>query len=1734
MIPNSLHHSPTNFHPPAFDSPSEATALACVKSLLSQLLERSVGDVALYEHVAAAFDSYTKNNRSEVLEASLWKALQSGLRAAERDNVTFVILTDGCDTVAGGDKKALDFHNALRKCVAGLAHIKVVTFSASISHISEGCEHLLITRQETHEDVKAHFWQTLTRSPHFGKLAISTREQLVQDLTVKAKGSFIWAFHVGRLLVREPSHEALVAAVQSVSTDVSKVLKAIVDKLQLERDGALQNLMSFMLVAHRSLTVSEASELLTINLQKRSMNATSFDISKFVSDKCSDIIFIRGGQLHFRSTTARSYIKQLQGDQLLSVKDAHHQLTLRLLLYARLHLEVGQDLAIEGLAGEAVDDIIGSHHLLGYAVQGWIAHFKASSLFAGDRIALGQGFADLFPDSVVFGLLERSCWHSGFSSQEYAAHIELSLQIRETCLGSQHISVLQSLITLGQIHHKILVSVDSAARYFYKAAVIGRTILTATSVIVASCTSLFLTCTEAIVITERTEIITYREEMIQLMIQICRHRHGESSDEVITWYEKLAKLYIEIKEEFRATVIYRELYALVVLRYGKKSPRARQIGGVFGTLDIVLRGEEGEKNIDELEYLIFETSEDMEISDQLCITMLLRLAQSYFACGRIYLAERLYITLWRRISSISGVNVSIEVHTTKIQIALEYVKFLRKLKRSEEATNILICLWAEYEHFSCEVQSLIIWIREIGTVCRSFGLLSIAVSILTKVWGWFKSKGKSDDDEAQHTTILITEVVEEITETTVTEKTTTITTTEVTETVIKEIFELHLTRCRKTKVDKSFFSACMALIGLFTKQQRWTEAEVVIRRTLEITWKAILSADIKISLSEHLATESVRVAIRLALCYRHQGFFEKAEEIHLRIYYACFYANVQDETLLDEAITVLIAFYEAHHRHEKMIEIYQEVLVKYRKTLGAHHHRTIKILYLLATQCELLGRKDTYEYYLEIVTVLNKGRLSHCHHDAVRAALFLSRHYHTRKMYIELGQICAAVWETIVHHHKGCELTMEIITEIYEKYTFVLEVHAKVEFSVLYKLSVQYKETVTVIFGNSSSKVLIALIALAKMCERHESHYHESVTIYEEVIKKTTTTKTTETTITERTVQTVKKRLSKLYVTIIISGKTSTTTTTSFDRAIEICIEAYESLKLEFGCWHEETLLKLKDIVILYQKVATKAAHARMVQLLQVAVTEVITTLTVTASLFAAAQTLASIYIDIGLLSQGQDLLHQLRHIIIFHSDVPLSDVTLRLDVKVSKVAFAFLIAFEQTLVGKSSTVSYSLIMADILLESVLYEEYSRVIEGNSKLEVILECGARLRCFWEEQKRTQLLVILDKKLIQLFKTGYGTIFEATSDEAVRHFYLCLLLELGKDRQSSKLNWDLLAIRAGNNKVKTLLVAGEFRHAYEVGRSVFRYAKKQQLYRRRESLQFGYKLAEYLAGIDVSHPTGDSAAKQELKKAMLSLSREIMAEVLAAFRAEKTDFSSLRFDDLAGLIRLLGAQSNFGELEVLLSHLWSSREHIHTNGWSPSMVLQIGKLLVLAQYAHGNASAAIDTAELLYYNMRRGRGRLDSQTLDVAKLLASLYTSERRMTSAMGVHDAVLRELASVSQHDEDAGMQRNRAVLVAEAKRHLELLRAVHHRMQGWTKPVAEYKSLYSRLTTVLKLELPSFEQWLSIGKDQAAKVGAYVATGDWKIQGNVEDCVMWKRCSRDRTKTLDVVSAASQWWLVY
>lgn len=1752
-----------------FDHPARCTVLAFLKSILFQLLERNVGDVDLYNKLTAALESYGQHHNTAKFETSLWAALEAGLRSIDTHRENLAIIVDGFEQVSGG-VSPLDFHRKLRDIVAKFKTIRIITLSKAISHLSEGCTHFTITAQHLHGDLAAYFRQSFSRFTSFSQLSSERREKLIHDLTHKAKASFLWAYAVVRLLTKEaPSMppDSFAKAAEGISGTLEDQLKKLVSRLSLKHDTT-QTLLSFLLATERPLGLYELAELLKINIQNRAFGS-KVDVKGTISSTCGDVVVIENGTVHFKSKSVRSYMQSLMGKSLPSVRDAQRSLTLALLLYSKLALQGFSEPSFEVLADGSVEEHFSSHGLLRYAVKHWQSHFRASSFYADGKLTLGKDFIEFFPDSCHFSLLERWALIHGVPAREHAKHHEFSLKVQEACFGENHVTVVQSLIILGNIHVSFASDTLLGAKFFYRAASLGQLVLSMQSPVVVTCTHYFLDLTRTITIVERTEIVTYREVMILLMIEICKGRHGAESDHVIKWYKVLAQLYVDIKETHKATVIYQKLRAIIIIRFGKGSSEYRGICEHLGELDVMLSGEVNEKEIREYGDLIIETADDVD--EERRVSVLLKLALFYMSQKRWFLAEKIYVTLWRRLSELCRIQHTIELHITKIEIAIAYIKFLKTCGRVEEASSILICLWVEYEHHSFEERTIVVLIKELGVLFKSFGLLQIAISVFTKVWGWFKSKGKIDDKECGHTTILISEVVEEYTETT-TETTTTTTTVE---TVTREVFETHFTRCKGGKADHAFFSACLALVNLYIKLGHWSKAEVVIRQSLEITWKAILTTETTVTLSEHCIKECILLATRLAVCYRSQHLFEKAEAMYLRIFRACLVSLHIEDVLVQEALTVLIHFYEEHHRHEKVLEIYIEVLERYRKHLGHSHRLIIKTLYALAAHCRLLGRAEAYEYYLEIVTILNKGR-KHCHHDAFEAAVILVRYYNEKQQWLKLKDICVVLFETFVHCHKEIHFTEEIIQFIYERYLHVLEVHVKVDVSVRYEISVKFRQTVEVVYGTDSLLFLEALIALAAICEHYEGHEHEAVTIYEVVITRTRTT----TVETKTKVTTVKKRLSKLYVTIITGGGGSSSPI-PIDKAIALCLEVYLELKITLGCWHEKTLLKLKETITLYLRVNTKESHGKIVELLHVAFIEIVTFKCKSMELYHAALALASIYILAGLQQYALKLVHQLRHLVIFGQDFEITvDILVKVDAKlVTRSALVFLVAFQQSLTEKV-VMTYSELLAVTLLEISLYEQYKEVIETETNTEIVLDYGAKLRSFWVEQGQEQLLVVLDKRLFHLFKTKYAA-FITTHDDYTWLLYLALTRSLGRDL--TKIDFPALVCRAGNAEVASLLEAGEFKKALEVARCTFHFAHKQGLYNSLSRVQYAYKLAEFMAGIDVRRPTDPKLWEQ-----YLILSKHITGEALATFRAHDIDFVRLKFQDLAGIVRLLGSQQNYGELESLLLKLWQSREVQKT--WDATRVISIGRLMVHAHVAANHIPAAIDLCETMCYNLRRSRGVLDPVTVEMLQMLAELYTSDNRVDRCMSIHEQILREIEAALRDAEEAGPiklysstgtgQKQQPqlcgqpslqpdVLAKTANWQLELLKRAHHRRGGFARDEheREFDELYARLKERLGkagsgVQAPAPSTW---GKAAAANkdkpddmIGKYVGPREkeWRLDagevtngseghvhghggvkgGNNGAVVVQDKSSRRRSRwTVDVdhILVASREWLV-
>lgn len=1708
-----------------------------------QLFEGNPGDVQLFEDLASAFEQHDKKCAPQDLAACLWRALESGLRTLHGNGANVVMILDGLDEFTSGGEDLAAFWAALHKSVhESNAHI--ITFSEVTPPGVDETSHIALEKTwNLSADIHAYLQQSLSELLCFTEPDATVGEEVIDSLVQKSGMSFLWARFVVQLFSNKVApkltSQALSEATCALSGSLAEDFEELLSK-RVRKDKTTQAILSFMLVAYRPLTIAELAELTSVDVAGHKFRKSG-DVLAHIKSTCSDIVVVEHGALRFRNKLIRKHVHALRSKSLPSESEAHRSLTLALLLYAKLSLgpAAKSGPSFEILDGKFVDRLFSSYALLEYAARHWQAHLLASDFNAGGQLRLTDECRAVFPDSYRFVLLAWSIDRSlSQSASELIRHFEFSLEVQEACFGKGHVATLQTLIVLAKIQAATHGKGHQQFHYFYRAACVGEQDLHRFAAVVSVCAEHFLRHTETLTVAKRTEIATQRERMIRLLIKISVIRDGFSSDAVAYWYGVLFRLYITIKE-YKMAIALKEEYDREVAAVGICQSGRHQIHHMYqnaGDLLINFKGEAQEMADPDYSKLFLEVGNDTQ-DDKNRVSLLLATALSYELQEKWTQAERIHMSLWKRIRADRAPEYT---PSTKFRIAIQYAKFLRKQERIEEASDLLIGLWKEYESCTFD-KEVIILIREVAVLLRSLDRPQLSISVLTKVWEWFKNEGHTDDEDAVMTSVIITEVTQEITNTTVT---TTVETTEISKT-LQHIFEARLEAWRNGVFDGVLFNSCLALASLYIRQKDWTCAVSVLEKTLEAAWKVILVAEIAVDakLPERFATKCIRIAACLASCYDRQGHFDKAETIYLRAFRFCLASSDITNGNAQDCLAKLVRFYEKHWWSERAIKAYREFLDVCRSRLGRTHTLVIQTLYEVAEYAESLKRRDAYEYYVEVVEVLNEG-CSHCHADALKAAVHLVKYYARYELCKRLRDICTVLWATFVHHREGVVFTEETVQLIYDEYVRVLEL-GNAEASVVYKISGEFLQAAKEVFGELAAIVSKARIAFADACERHEQHFIEAIQNYEELIKTATITDTTKTTI-----MTIKERLVTVYVKVIMSGGATTLEAGTIDRAIALCLELYYEFRADFGCWSEKTLLRLRDVIVLYQCLDAVGSLNKVVELIRAAFIDIVTTECKAASLFRAAEILASIVAMTSLADLGLELAFQARRWIVFGKVFEQgTGVTLGPGMSPSKESFVFIVSFEQR-VGRAVIMTYSELMASHRRERYLLSQYQAAAGKDIKAE--LECGAELRAFWLELQQERLRHMLEQDLFNSFKAKYSNFIRTEDDEGMLTFFLALLASLNEERNGT--DFATLVCLVANAQVRDLIAAGQFVQALKVATSAFYFANRQRFYTDQRRIAYAYKLAGLMAGIDCGKP--DSSLEEEY----LKLSREITTEALGILGKIEIDIVRLGFEDRNGIIRLLGRQQNYKELEVrlrlhtsytcsgreswanrcvfhqtLLGKLWQSvRAH---KSREVKLIVSIGRLMVHARAAAKSPQEAIRFCETLHYNLCQSRGILDPVTINMSEVLASLYTNVNQFGHAARLYQQILGEIEVVlrggrsrshdhrngDQHQHQhhsqqqlhsctaAGLKLTESELVKVAGRQLELLMYARLRGGNWEGCLPRLIETYARLRAALPagkaapgLSVPEPRVWAAqASADDAA--GQYAPPGDaeWQLDGS-------------------------------
>ena len=556
--------------PTEADVPSETSSIAIAKGLLLQLLEKDVGDRLLFQNLV---DAYEKSNSKDAgnLEDSLWLSFDTALDRFAKQQPLFVII-DGLDQMGGGEHSSKRVSNQLGALSAKHANIQTIILSRDATPMPAkgSIQTLTITRDHTHEDLRHVAEHALREYQPYSEQGEHACEAIVDQLARAANGNFLALLLTIKFLRHEKSHEGFMKAVKA-ARDAPKSLEELVKKLVDTLDFAKSDtthLLSWMVVAERPFTITEIKDLLRIDYHKKGFAGQKTD--EDIKASLGAVVTIDNGFVRFRHPTIRAHILNLQkeGKKVLSFQAAQADLTTRLLAYCRFSLTSSRDPGLDVMAKTEVNQLFGSHRLLEYAVRYWALHFRSSPKHTGaDHFPISNELKAVFPESTQLVLLEWSCWDSTVESIQ--TH-ELARRIRTDVFTEKHVSVLQSLIICGTLYRKWIKTTE-ASMCFYRASRIGQGLLRENHAVTIGCTTTFLTITETIKTTTRTELATCKEGMLKYIISAYKHQHGATHDLVIRYYEMLAQLYVDIREEHHAETTWRELREIIVTRYGKGS-----------------------------------------------------------------------------------------------------------------------------------------------------------------------------------------------------------------------------------------------------------------------------------------------------------------------------------------------------------------------------------------------------------------------------------------------------------------------------------------------------------------------------------------------------------------------------------------------------------------------------------------------------------------------------------------------------------------------------------------------------------------------------------------------------------------------------------------------------------------------------------------------------------------------------------------------------------------------------------------------------------------------------------------------------------------------------------------------------------------------------------------------------------------------------------------------------------
>lgn len=1637
--------------------PANTTPRAVVKMILSQMFNKRIGNLELYQILA---DAYNQSQRI-VDEASydnlLWDVLARSLQATRAGATELVLLVDGVDEASCGER-ALSCR--LHEAVSDNPAVKLIVLASQAVDSVVSQTTVRVTLELIFDDIAAVTRKILRQSHAFSTMSDEDQEVTVARITEASDGSFLWAKLVAKRVRDEqlPNEAALSKSVDNIIRAGYKITDLVAHTLQSNLDENTRKVLVWLATANRPLTSQELVALLSIEPGKAEVaEPRDIDIPHLLKMVAS-LVFFHNNMVYLRHAEVRSAILDVfsNGKLLPAIKDRHVDFAQRLLLYTKQSVMGSHEPSLDPLNGHATEQLLEKHPLLDFALRHGVSYIMiAFGCTSDEEVTIaGKSLRSVLPTSPVVPLLEMTLWANKATPSLRSIH-EVQTRLYNQILDSKHPATLQALISQALFHRQIYNSVPvESSQIFYKAATVSQNVLSVRHLITMQMAQLFLEATADQVTESKTEVMIHRVEMLQLLVECYKVHHGTSSTMVTSTLRQLSEHYSQIKEEHKAHEITAYLEgsatdiqaqrsgsrqideSLLVHLHGRKDTTVTETGN---TLD--LDGTEA----DELITWSFD-QESLQAK-----------AEQQRAEGHLADAERLYVELWQQASEEYHLNHSTEHKISMVQSVVAYAQFLKSRKRDNEAASILAGFWEEYEQATSSAEALVSHFLELAQVMKSVGLSALALRV-------FKHCEQSTSSlSATHKEIrkYIQSTSREMMHSSSTHSL-------MTESTLKEIVY------NESAVNQISTTAATSLVEMYLSQNRWHDATRVLKRVLRRMWPAIFASSLEdVVLPSSQVEYCVKLADRLASCYRFRRRPIKEEEIRTRLYRAVRRDRAASGDQLLEQVTVnLLRLYERTSQSDKIITIHQDILHDYTKRFSGEHPTLIKELWTLAA----LTRPSpiAVDYYRQIVYFLNKDS-EICHPDAFEPLLIVATELLQHGRYADALKHYRVLFATLQSPKIDQRLRdPAFVQTLYERYVQCLRmVHSDV--TVIHDVTVQYRKSCISLFGVSASITIQATKMLANICQGTKQYEAEAVQLYEELLQ----TGSSEVEIDREDIRATLDALYDQQYASLTASKVEQTSAKEIQKVLSIRTQRLSSIRSKYGWAHEEALSQMEQIVSAYAK-QEKSQEA--VSMLQEAAVKVLSTETSSVKLTASAKSIASGYIIAGQIQKARELSDEIYRQIITKDTKNAS--SLRFDQKSNRrLSLLFLAQLEYSLRESDDvTVTMNEIYASLTTEYLYFEQFRAVLSSkNCKLQDVTATVARLRAFLLSRSRQSAATQVVDQYTSFFLETEGSSMGIDRNQA--KVFIGTVLEYFGNHTSR--NFVRSVAIASYDRATQLLESEDYQSACHLALAAMKYIGTHDGLSDGATLKRVFKLGLLIAGRET-----DARQDVSVKRNMLSVSATILHDTLTYFKNHNVELAQLDLENINSLIKVLDEQHDYHTLAWVLTSLWNNRDTYGLLQPQDAYTLALGRMLVITRYLIGEYTASVRLAEDLVYNCARVHGPRHPSTVEITVLLSQMYTSVaqgyqsqkgrrelayRYYRKAAALHENALRmfiDPSSGSASDVDieviSGMSSpSSAASPGEnseegkhVRQHLHMLKLSVERLGEWPKEYTEYERL--------------------------------------------------------------------------